>query len=96
VSRICQRIREEFTAWRTRDLSQVRLDYLFLDASHLQAAPRRTRRTRARRLGIDVDGKPVFVGLAPAGSESTDAWDDFLASQPHHRRPERPTGRYTC
>ena len=29
--------------------------------------------------GIDVDGKPVFVGLAPASSESTDAWDDFLA-----------------
>jgi putative transposase len=25
------------------------------------------------------DGKPVFVGLAPASSESTDAWDDFLA-----------------
>jgi transposase-like protein len=29
--------------------------------------------------GVDVDGKPVFVGLAPASSESTDAWDDFLA-----------------
>jgi putative transposase len=28
----------------------------------------------AGRLGIDVDGKPVFVGLAPAASESTDAW----------------------
>jgi hypothetical protein len=29
--------------------------------------------------GIDVDGKPVLVGLAPAASESADAWDDFLA-----------------
>ena len=29
--------------------------------------------------GIDTDGKPVFVGLASAASESTDAWDDFLA-----------------
>jgi transposase-like protein len=29
--------------------------------------------------GIDVDGKPVLVGLAPAASESSDAWDDFLA-----------------
>ncbi len=27
--------------------------------------------------GIDIDGK--FVGLAPASSESTDAWGDFLA-----------------
>jgi transposase-like protein len=29
--------------------------------------------------GITTDGKPVFVGLGPASSESTDAWDDFLA-----------------
>ena len=28
--------------------------------------------------GITTDGKPVFIGLAPAGSESTDAWADFL------------------
>jgi putative transposase len=52
VSRICSAIREEFAAWRARDLAAW---------------------------GIDVDGKPVFVGLAPAASESTDAWDDFLA-----------------
>jgi hypothetical protein len=28
--------------------------------------------------GITTDGKRVFIGLAPAGSESTDAWADFL------------------
>jgi putative transposase len=33
--------------------------------------------------GIDTDGKPVFVGLAPAAAESTDAWDDFLADLTH-------------
>jgi putative transposase len=39
VSRICQRIRDEFQAWTTRDLSGVRLDYLFLDASHFKMRP---------------------------------------------------------
>ena len=39
VSRICQRIGEEFAAWRARDLSAVRLDYLFLDASHFRMHP---------------------------------------------------------
>src|SRR5215216_3543866 len=39
VSRICSAIREEFTAWRARDLSGVRLDYLFLDASHFKMHP---------------------------------------------------------
>jgi len=29
-------------------------------------------------VGITTAGAPVLVGLAPAGSESTDAWADFL------------------
>jgi putative transposase len=78
VSRICQRIREEFQAWTTRDLSGVRLDYLFLDASHFKMHPGAPAEPVLAAWGIDVDGKPVFVGLAPAASE-TDAWDDFLA-----------------
>jgi putative transposase len=39
VSRICQRIREEFTAWQSRDLGSIRLDDLFLDASHFRLHP---------------------------------------------------------
>jgi putative transposase len=79
VSRICVAIGEEFAAWRTRDLSGVRLDYLFLDASHFKMHPGAPAEPVLAAWGIDVDGKPVFVGLAPAASESTDAWDDFLA-----------------
>jgi len=29
--------------------------------------------------GIDTDGKPVFLGLAPGAAESTDAWRALLA-----------------
>jgi putative transposase len=79
VSRICAAIGAEFAAWRTRDLSGVRLDYLFLDASHFKMHPGAPAEPVLAAWGIDVDGKPVFVGLAPASSESTDAWDDFLA-----------------
>jgi transposase-like protein len=79
VSRICAAIAEEFAAWRTRDLSGVRLDYLFLDASHFKMHPGAPAEPVLAAWGIDVDGKVVFVGLAPAASESTDAWDDFLA-----------------
>ena len=79
MSRICQRIRDEFEAWRTRDLSGVRLDYLFLDGSHCKMHPGAPDEPVLAAWGIDTNGKPVFVGLAPASSESTDAWDDFLA-----------------
>jgi transposase-like protein len=79
VSRICQRIRDEFEQWRHRDLSGVRLDYLFLDGSHFKMHPGAPAEPVLAAWGIDTDGRPVFVGLAPAASESTDAWDDFLA-----------------
>jgi putative transposase len=79
VSRICQRIKEEFEVWRTRDLSSVRLDYLFVDASHFRMHPQAPAEPVLAAWGIDTDGKPVFVGLAPAVAESTDAWDHFLA-----------------
>jgi transposase-like protein len=84
VSRICAAIGAEFAAWRTRDLSGVRLDYLFLDASHFKMHPGAPAEPVLAAWGIDVDGKPVFVGLAPASSESTDAWDDFLADLKEH------------
>jgi transposase-like protein len=79
VSRICQRIRDEFDAWKTRDLSGVRLDYLFLDGSHFRMHAGALAEPVLAVWGIDTDGRPIFVGLAPASSESTDAWDDFLA-----------------
>jgi transposase-like protein len=79
VSRICAAIGEEFAAWRTRELSGVRLEDLFLDASHFKMHPGAPAEPVLAAFRIDVDGKPVLVGLAPAASESTDAWDDFLA-----------------
>jgi putative transposase len=39
VSRICQKIRTEFEAWRTRSLEDLHIDYLFLDASHFKMHP---------------------------------------------------------
>ena len=62
VSRICAAIGAEFAAWRTRDLSGVRLDYLFLDASHFKMHPGAPAEPVLAAWGIDTDGKPVFVG----------------------------------
>jgi len=79
VSRICQRIRAEFEAFKARSLADVRLDYLFLDASHFRMHVGAKAEPVLAAWGIDTDGKPVFVGLGPAATESTDAWEDFLA-----------------
>jgi transposase-like protein len=78
VSRVCQAIGEQFEAWRTRRLDGVVLDYLFLDASMFKMHPGARPEPVLAAWGIDTGGKPVFVALAPGGSESTDAWGDFL------------------
>jgi putative transposase len=78
VSRICQAIRDEFAAWSSRRLDEVTLDYLFLDASNFKMHPNAPAEPVLAAWGIDTAGKPVFIGLAPAGAESTDAWAGFL------------------
>jgi putative transposase len=78
VSRICQRLRTEFDAWCRRDLTEVRLDYLYLDGSFFKMHPKARAEPVLVAWGIDVDGKPVFCGLAPGAAESTDAWRGLL------------------
>jgi len=78
VSRVCQAIGGQFEAWRARPLDGVVLDYLFLDASMFKMHPGARAGPVLAAWGIDTSGKPVFVALAPGGSESTDAWGDFL------------------
>ena len=78
VSRVCQAIGGQFEAWPTRRLDEVVLDYLFLDASMFKMHPGARAEPVLAAWGIDTGGKPVFVALAAGGSESTDAWGDFL------------------
>ncbi|MEV5496069.1 IS256 family transposase [Nonomuraea fuscirosea] len=78
VSTICQAIVAEYDAWCRRDLTSIELDYLFLDASHCKMHDGQRAEPILAAWGITTAGEPVFVGLAAAGSESTDAWHDFL------------------
>ena len=78
ASRICQRLRAEFDAWQRRDLSTVRLDYLYLDGSFFKMHPKAKAEPVLAAWGIDTDGHAVFLGLGPGAAESTDAWRGFL------------------
>jgi putative transposase len=88
VSRICQAIGDDFTAWSGRRLDGLQLDYLFLDASMFKMHPGARAEPVLAAWGITTDGAPVLVALAAGGSESTDAWGDFLNGL--HGRGLRP------
>jgi len=78
VSRVCEAIKDECTRWRERRLDDLALDYLFLDASHFKMHAGARAEPVLAAWGITTEGKPVFVALGEGGSESTDAWSDFL------------------
>jgi putative transposase len=78
VSRVCQAIGYEFERCSTRRLDDLELDYLFLDASMFKMHPGARAEAVLAAWGITTTGAPVFLALAAGGSESTDAWGDFL------------------
>ena len=78
VSRVCEEIQAQFQAWSARRLDDVELDYLFLDGSHFKYHANASAEPVLAAWGIDTDGKPVFVGLEAASSESGDAWEGLL------------------
>jgi putative transposase len=79
VSRICEEIKDQFEAWSRRRLDGLRLDYLFLDGSHVMYHLNAAAEPVLAAWGIDTDGKPVFVGIQAASAESGDAWAGFLS-----------------
>lgn len=78
VSRICQRLRGEFDVFRERDLSDIDLDYLFLDGSHFKMHDASRAEPVLVAYGITTVGAPVLLAVEPGGDESHDAWADFL------------------
>ncbi len=78
VSAICQQIKDEYEAWAQRRLDEVKLDYLFLDASFFKMHPGSPSEPVLAAWGITTSGKPAFIGLGPGTGESFDAWKDFL------------------
>src|SRR6266536_1188968 len=89
ASRICQRLRAEFDTWCHRDLSGTRIDYLYLDGSFFKMHPKAKAEPVLVAWGIDTDGKPCFLALAPSAAESTDAWRALLTDLTDRRRAKR-------
>ncbi len=77
-SRICEAIKNEFEAFRHRDLSGIELEYLYVDGSHLKMHPGAPAEPVLVAWGITTDGKPMLLGAEPGAAESIDAWRDFL------------------
>jgi putative transposase len=80
VSRVCEAIKAEFDAWRARDLGDVELEYLYLDASHFRFHNGARAEPVLVAWGITSDGRPRLLAVDAVSAESHDAVVGFLRS----------------
>lgn len=74
ASRICQELRERYRAFRERDLSEIELVALFLDAIYLPVRPTGAKEGVICAWGIDTAGKRVLVDVCLGMRESEQDW----------------------
>jgi putative transposase len=79
ASRATQVLQAEFDAWRTRDLSDLKVCYLFLDGQfHAVRSESTGKEGILAAYALCEDGKVVLLHLGLGPRESTDAWVAFL------------------
>jgi transposase-like protein len=82
VSRLVGRLRDEFTAWSTRDLAAEEVCYLFLDGWYprVRIGKKRARVPVLVTMGVCADGRRIVLDMRIAGQESEAAWRELLQS----------------
>jgi transposase-like protein len=79
VSRITKRLREEFKAWKKRDLSDLPVVYLFLDAIRIHMRLEATPKDAVMiAYAVLEDGSFETISIALKNSESEMAWKSFV------------------
>jgi transposase-like protein len=82
VSRLTGRLAEDFAAWRSRDLAEEQVRYLFLDGWYpkVRLGKQRVRVPVLVTLGVCADGRRLLLDLPMAGEESAAAWREVVES----------------
>ena len=80
VSRLVGRLREDFEACAKRDLSELKVRYIFLDGWYprVQIGKKRVRVPVLVTLGVCANGQRVVLDQRLSGVESEQAWLDAV------------------
>jgi transposase-like protein len=82
VSRLVGRLREDFDTWRTRDLGDEDIRYVFMDGWYpkVRIGGRRERVPVLVTLGVRANGERVVLDMRLVGEESAASWTEVVAS----------------
>lgn len=80
VSRITERLRDEFSTWKTQSLKEKKVSYLFLDAIRIGIRLENTaKQAILLAYGCMEDGSFELLSVGIGHSESGDTWGKFVA-----------------
>jgi putative transposase len=82
VSRLVGRLREDFDTWRSRDLVDEDIRYVFMDGWYpkVRVGGRRERVPVLVTLGVRANGERVVLDMRLVGEESAASWTEVVAS----------------
>ena len=82
VSRLVGRLREDFETWRTRDLADEDIRYVFMDGWYpkVRIGGRRERVPVLVTLAVRANGDRVVLDMRLVGEESAASWTKVVAS----------------
>jgi len=82
VSRLVARLKDDFNAWRDRDLSAEDIRYIFLDGWYpkVRIGKKRDRVPVLVILGVRGDGSRTVLDMCIAGEESCASWGELIDS----------------
>lgn len=80
VSRITQKLRDEFGTWKKRDLSELKVAYLFLDAIRIGMRLENTRKDAVLvAYAVLENGDFELLSIGLGNTESGSVWEKFVA-----------------
>jgi transposase-like protein len=80
VSRITEKLRDEFTKWKTQTLENKKVVYLFLDAIRIGMRMENTAKQAVLlAYGVLEDGSFELLSVGIGNSEADKTWADFVA-----------------
>ena len=78
ISRLNKKFKEEYEKWEERDLSGLKIVYLWADGIYLKAGIADEKRCLLVIIGVDISGKKHLLTMKEGFRESTESWSNCL------------------
>lgn len=78
ISRLNKKFKEEYESWAKRELSDLKIVYIWADGIYLRAGIADEKRCLLVIIGVDLLGKKHLLAMREGFRESTESWYHYL------------------